>query len=235
MKKIIVADRIWKGVGFEVCPSSEDIQVFNASSNEDVLDHHRENKANLIITELNGNGMSAIQLCSIIRETPELKDVSVIACRRENDSELSQCKKCRANLVLTLPLRPGVLRCAVQQLLMIPARVLSHIPFYARCSKLCSRGSFLCESENLSISGMLIKSKADLNPGSRISFTLKLPYAGSYETQADVVRTVKTPGNQRRYGIRFSRLEPSARYAIKMLIEQQIAIEAVRCKVQGLG
>ncbi len=219
MKKIIIADRIWQGVGFEVYPDSEDIQVFKAYSNEDVLNLHRENKADLIITELYGTGMSTAQLCSVIRETPDLKYVSVIVCRKDNVIEIAQSQKCRANVVLTLPLRPGVLRRAVQQLLTIPVRAFYRIPFSARCSKLSASGSFQCEAENISITGILIQAKADLNQGDRINFTLSLPYVGSFETQAEVIRTVKTAGNRRQYGLRFSRLEPTARYAIKTIVD----------------
>ena len=237
MKKIIITDRIRQQVGFDVYPDSDDIQAFTAYSNEGVLNLHRKNKVDLIISELYGAGMSALQLCSVIREDPQLRNVSVIICCRDNEIELHQSGLCRANAVLTLPLRSSLLHRTVQQLLAIPVRAFYRIPFSARGARPSARSSFECELENISVTGMLILAKAELNQGDRINCSLTLPQVGSFEAQAEVVRNVRTAADWSQYGLQFSRLEPQVRRAIEAIVQQKVHIDAsspmIRQSVQG--
>ncbi len=220
MKKIIIVDRIRQQLGFELYPEDGDVETITAYSNEGALNMHRKQRADLIMTELYGSGMKGLQLCSTIREDPDLRKVSTIVFCRDNDIELTEGLQCRANAVMTLPVDSGFLRRTVQQLLMIPARADYRGSFIARCARLSGRSFIDCEVENISVTGMLIEADAVLKKGDRLNCSLKLPPAVSLETQAEVIRTVKTTADQRLYGLRFSHLSPSARRAIETLIQQ---------------
>jgi CheY-like chemotaxis protein len=195
--------------------------VFTAYSNEEAFDIHGRKKADLIITELYGSGMNAVQLCSQIREAPDLRHVSVIICCRDNEVELSQSRSSRANAVVTLPLKPAHLRHKIQELLAVPSRGGYRASFSARCARHSLHNPFDCIAENISVSGMLIETKADLMQGDRINCSLVLPPAASFEAQAEIVRAEKSnaAGDRIRYGLRFSRLDPLARRAIEVLVQ----------------
>jgi DNA-binding response OmpR family regulator len=214
MKKIIFTDRVKLNVGLDFFEELSDLEVLTAYSNADALRLHRKEKAALIITELYGSGMSAQQFCARIRDDGELRDVSIIVCCRDNEIELGDAAQCRANAVLTLPLRGAVLRRKVNELLSIPARGSFHAQFSARTSG-ATRMSIDCQTENISVTGMLIKADAELLQGDLLQYSLDLAPARSFAMQAEIVRN-----DRGRYGVRFSRIDPAAQRAIEILVSQ---------------
>lgn len=222
MKKIILTDRVRQSIDFGLFAEDADVEIHTAYSNEDALNLHRRKSANLILVELYGAGMNAVQFCSRIREAADLRSVSVIVCCRANDIELAEGRRCRANAVVTLPFEPMRLRQTVYRLLDIPRRGEYRARFSARSAGGPLRGPFDCEIGNISVTGMLIEAGAELNPGDRINCSLALP-AASFDTQFEVVRAVKGDSADRnRYGVRFYRLDPSARRAIEVLVEKSM-------------
>jgi DNA-binding response OmpR family regulator len=214
MKKIIFIDRVKQNVGLDFFEEMSDFEVFTAYSNDDALRIHRKEKAALIITELYGSGMSAQQFCAQVRDDEELRDVSIIVCCRDNEIERKEAAQCRANTVLTIPFSGAVLRQHVHEFLSIPTRGIFHAQFSARTS-----GAPLiaidCRTENISVTGMLIKADAELRRGDVLQYSLDLAPAGSFSIQAEVVRN-----DGDRYGVRFSRLDPAARRAIEVLVSR---------------
>ncbi len=215
MKKIILTDRIRQLIDFDLFPG-EDVELLTAYSNEDALNLHRRKRAHLILVELYGAGMNAVRFCSLIREAADLRQVSVIVCCHANDIELSESGRCRANAVVTMPFEPARLRQAVRRLLEVPHRGEYRAHFSARSAD----RPFDCEVGNISVTGMLIEAGAELNPGDKINCSLALPSA-SFDAQFEVVRAVRGgPADRTLYGVRFSRLDPSARRAIEVLVEK---------------
>lgn len=220
MKKIIVTDRIRQNIDFELFPEGADVEVLTAYSNEDALNLHRRKSAHLILVELYGSGINAVQFCSRIREAADLRRVSVLVCCRANEIELSESGRCKANGVITLPFEPLRLRHTVYRLLNIPQRGEYRARFSACSAGQSRRNNFDCEIGNISVTGMLIEAGADLNPGDKINCSLALP-AAAFDTQLEIVRVVKNNTADRNlYGVRFSRLDPSARRAIEILVEK---------------
>ncbi len=222
MKKIIITDRISQFIDFELFPETADVEMLTAYSNEEAYDIHRKKKADLIITELFGSGMNAVQFCSLIREDRDMRRVSVIICCRDNEIELGESKRCRANAVMTVPIQPSLLRHKVQELLNISLRGNCPVRFSARCARHSLRDPFDCEIENISTTGMLIEASAELNRGDRINCALVLPPAAAFEMQLEVVRTVKskTGSDRNQYGVRFSRVDQAAQRVIEKLVEK---------------
>jgi DNA-binding response OmpR family regulator len=213
MKKIIFTDRVKQSIDLDFFEEMSDFEMLTAYSNDDVLRIHRKEKAALIIIGLYGSGVSARQFCDQIREDGELRSVSIIMCCRDNGIEHREAVQCRVNAVLTLPLSAAILRGKVDELLSIPARCSFDAQFSARTSG-ASRPAIDCRTENISVTGMLIKADAELRRGDLLQYTLNLaPVARPFAVHAEVVRN-----DQGRYGVRFSRLDPAARRAIEVLV-----------------
>jgi CheY-like chemotaxis protein len=218
MKRIIMTDRIAQAIHFDLFPEADDIEIITAYSHEDALNLHRRERAHLIIIELFRAGMNAVRFCSHIRETPELRRVSVIVCCRDNDIELAESARCRANAVVTMPIEPACLRTEALRMLSIPERGEYKARFSARCTRRLPPNPFDCEIGNISVTGMLIEARADLHPGDRISCSIPLPEA-SFDTQLEIVRTEKAgSAGRNHYGVKFSGLGPDARRAIEILV-----------------
>ncbi len=220
MKKIIIVDRIRQQLNVEISPEWGEVETITAYSNEDALNVHWKHKADLIMVELYGSGMNAIQLCSMIREDPGIRKVSIIVFCRDNEIELRESRRCRANAVLTLPVQSSLLRSVVQKLLMISERTDYRLRFIAHSTRASDRGHFECEVENISVTGMLIGADAVLKKGDKISCSLALHHAVAVEALAEVTRTVTTASRHNKYGLRFFHLDPADRRAIETLIHR---------------
>jgi DNA-binding response OmpR family regulator len=214
MKKVIFIDRVKQNVSFDFFEELSEFEVLTAYSNADALRIHRKEKAALIITELYGTGMSARQFCAQIRDDGQLQDVSIIMCCRDNEIERQEAAQCRANAVLTFPLRGSVLRQKVSELLNISVRGSFHAQFSATTSG-APRMAIDCRTENISVTGMLIKADAELRRGDVLRYSLDLAPARSFPIQAEVVRN-----DRGLYGVRFARIDPVARRAIEALVSR---------------
>lgn len=212
MKKIIFIDRVKQNIGLDFFEELSDVEALTAYSNADVLRIHRKEKAAVIIIELYGTGVSARELCAQIRDDAGLRDVSIIVFCRDNEIERREAAQCRANAVLTLPLRGDLLRQAVHEFLSIPSRGSFHAQFSARTSGAAPM-AVDCSTENISVTGMLIKANAILRRGDMLQYSLDLAPARSFAVQAEVVRN-----DRDRYGVRFARIDPAARRAIEVLV-----------------
>jgi response regulator RpfG family c-di-GMP phosphodiesterase len=214
MKTIIFTDRAKQGIDHSFFEEMSGYELLTAYSNADALRIHRKEKAAIIITELYGSGMSAREFCAQIRDDRELRDVSIILFCRDNEIELNDAAQCRANAVLTLPLSRVELRRKVQEFLSIPARSTFHTQFRARTAG-ALRMAIDCRTENISVTGMLIRADAELRRGDQLQYLLDLAPSASFAMQAEVVRN-----DQGRYGVRFSHLNPAARRAIEVLVSR---------------
>ena len=225
MKKIIVADRMKQGINMDLLEELMEHELFTAYSNEDVLNIHRKERADLIITELYGSGMGALQLCSFLRADADLRRVSVIVYCRDNEIERSEAERCRANAILTLPVAETLLRRKVQEFLNIPSRGRFSARFSARRASGPGQGVIDCRTENISVTGMLIEADTELHRGDRIQYALALAGQQPFTMQAEVVRTEEhaMSAHRNRYGVRFSRIDPAARRAIEDLVSQSPA------------
>lgn len=214
MIKIIILDRLKQNIGLDLLEVFSDFEVLTAYSNEDALRLHRKEKAALIITELYGSGMNTPEFCSQIRDDEELRNTSIIVYYRDNEVELKEARLCRANAVLTLPLHGSLLIEKSRKFLNISTRGSFHAQFSARTSRVPSM-TIDCRTENISVTGMLIKADAELRRGDLLHYSLSLAPAQSFAMQGEVVRN-----EQGRYGVRFSRLDHAARSAIEILVSQ---------------
>jgi DNA-binding response OmpR family regulator len=212
MKKIILTDRVRQNIDGSLLQDLSDFELFTAYSNDDALRIHRKERASLIIAELFGAGLNGRQLCAQIREDAALRGVSIILGCRDNEVELQEAAQCRANAVLTFPLRSSVLRRKIAELLRVPARGRYEARFSARVAR-APLSSIDCRVENISATGMLIKADAELRQGDQLQYSLDLAPARSYPVVAVVVRN-----DRDRYGIRFSRIDPAALSAIEAIV-----------------
>ncbi len=214
MKSIILLDRVKQNVGLDFFEEMSEYEMLTAYSNADALRIYRKERAAVIITELYGSGMITQHFCAQVREDAELRDVSIIVCCRDNEIERMEAAQCRANAVLTFPLHGAELRQKVHEFLSIPPRGSFQAQFSARTSK-APRVAIDCRTENISVTGMLIKADAELSRGDVLQYSLELAPARSFAMQAEVVRN-----DRGSYGVRFSHPDPAALRAIEALVSR---------------
>jgi two-component system chemotaxis response regulator CheY len=224
MKKIMVAQDINKILQQKNSfLQRADIKVFTAASNDEALKIHREERVHLIITQLDMPGMASEQFCSLVREDPELRAVSVIMICTNNRAEIEQSSRCRANAVILRPVNPALLLAKAQQLLDISWRETYRVLLSLTVDGNAKDTPFFCRSQNISTSGMLIETDKTLPHGDRVICSFFLPDSMRIQTAGEIVRIPQqaTGSTVKQYGVKFSNLTPEARQALEAFVEKK--------------
>ncbi len=219
MKKVIITDQFKQHLDPEFFIEFADVELVTAYSNDQALWMHRDRKADLIITELYGVGMNTVQFCSQLREDEGMRGVSIIVYCRDNEMEIRESARCRANTVMKLPVNRALLRETMQRFLSVPPRRTVRTTFSVRRS-VSADVNIDCLMENISMTGMLFESGTNLQKGEKLYCTLTLPSLPPIVTQAEVIRTgkEKSSSNNIWYGVKFSGLDPAAQRAIERIV-----------------
>jgi CheY-like chemotaxis protein len=233
MKKVIIADDIMTLVEKDRSFFSRSgIRTIGAASNDEILDLHRTEKANLIITKLDMPGMSGENLCSLIRTDNTLRSVSIIIVCSETTANLQRCTQCGANAFISSPVNTAVLLQEAHQLLHITQRKTCRIPLKVRLEGESMGKPFSGSIENISTAGLLFHTEADLFEGDDIHCSFDLPDSGRIYLSADVVRTVEpqeSPSLKKRYGVRFTDIGDADASSIEAFIKTKTKPHLSRC------
>lgn len=200
-----------------------DVRVLTAASNDELLNIHRAEHANLIITQLDLPGMQVERLCSLIRGDEQLRDVSMLMVCANNPSAIEQSGRCRANAVLLRPVNAALLLAKAQQLLEVALRGTYRVLLSATVEGQSSDDSFFCQSRNISATGMLIETDKTLAAGDKISFSFFLPGSKRVQATGKIVRMLEKgqDGSANQYGLLFTDLTPDARRQLDSFIEKK--------------
>jgi CheY-like chemotaxis protein len=200
--------------------SNAGIKIYTAATNDELLSIHREVKANLIITHLDMSGIKIVDLFKIIRNNKDLRDVSVIMICKGNLANRELCRQCGANAIITMPVDKDLLNSKVRQLLNIAPR-----KNYRAALAVAIEGKFKDRplpfwTENISASGMLIKTEEPLSRDAGIFVSFFLPDGSHVSGYGEITRVIKLedePGFL--YGVKFTSIDQDVKSAIKEAVK----------------
>lgn len=224
MKKILIAQDIHNLLeNSNTFLSRADFAVFDASTNDELLDLHRTERADLIITKLDMPGMPTEQLCSLIREDSGLRAVSLIMISENTPAAVEQSSRCRANAVLLRPVHPVLLMAKAQQLLDIAARETLRVLLSASVDGHSENEPICCRTSNVSSTGMLIEADQPLAEGGRLTCVFYLPNARKIKAACKIIRALeRAPGDEDyKYGLMFTDITPEAKKLLIDYVEKQ--------------
>ncbi len=223
MKKVLIAEELkYLFADQEGFFKRQGISLFTARTNEDMLRIHRKEHVNLIITQIEMPGIRSEELFNIIRDSKDLQQVSTIIVCRDTLDHRQRCKGCRANFTFTLPVDAALLNQKVEQFLnIVPRRSYRAMLAVAIQGKFKNKPlSF--RTENISASGMLIKSEEPLAKGDGIFFSFFLAdgtHASGYGEIARVVQVKATP-EAYLYGIKFTNVDDDVKSALERAVKK---------------
>lgn len=223
MKKVLIAQDLKHLLQRENSFFSRaDIQVLTAGTNDDLLDIHRSERVDLIITHLDLPGMSPERATARIREDAELRTVQLIMICANNRSAIEQCSRCRPNAVFLRPVNPSLLLSRAQRLLDISSRETSRLLITVSVEGSAEESIFFCQSRDVSASGMLIETDKTLPPGSRVVCSFSLPDSTRIQAAGEIVRSPKqASGNLHLYGVKFVSLSSEEQTALETFIDKK--------------
>jgi len=200
-----------------------DIALFFAATNDDLLRSHIEHEADLIVTTFNRSDLSAESLFSIIKRSTALRKALLVLVCDDTPGLKERGKRCGASMVLTLPIDQALLNRKMLELLEVSPRKAYRVVSNVAVDGKFRNRPFLCRSENISATGMLVRAREDLEPGDRLTCSFYLPDGTRIQASGEVVRAAAqgagSDGNL--YGIKFTDLDERQRTALALFIERE--------------
>jgi DNA-binding response OmpR family regulator len=198
-----------------------DFQLFTAPSAKDIIKTHRTEQVDLIVLQLDMDGMRAEDICSFLREEEALKNVSILIICDNTKAELARAEKCKANSYVTRSVLQEHLMQKVGQLLAIPERQDYRVLLKVTIKSTTNNTSFFCSSYNISVTGMLIETERVFAKSDIISCSFFLPNSGQIITDAMIMRVMASGNNTFQYGIRYVNMEPRYQGVIDAFVKRR--------------
>jgi DNA-binding response OmpR family regulator len=224
MKKILLVNSVLaaleKEKGFL---ARADFRILAATSGKDALRIHREEKADLIVADMDTHDMGGDLLCSLVRQDKQIRNVSCLLVCSNSADDLKRVARCGANGWIARPVDAARLLAKVEQLLAISTRSSYRVLVRVKVHGTTDTETFFCTSENISASGILIETDNLLNRGDRITCSFFLPGSKQIVAEGEVVRSAKKLEETHQYGVRFVNLSPDASEEIEKFIAAAIA------------
>ena len=178
------------------------VDVLTAADGASALAVHRNERADLLVMDLDLPDGPAEQLCDGVRADQALRRVSLLVLCGADEAERRRAADCRANAHIVRPAEPQALAEEITRLLSIPQRALCRVLARVTLGERDSARSFFCTSENVSATGILVETEELLHLGDVLDCSFFLPGRLKVATQGKVVREACTP-NGRQFGIQF--------------------------------
>jgi len=206
----------------------KDIAVITADTNDDLLTLHVENVADLIISRPDLPGARIESVFGIIRKSDRLKRVGVIMICERSAFDQERCRRSGANLILTAPVDRALLMEKTVQLLNVAPRKDYRVVLNVTAQGKYQNRTFLCRTENISASGLLIRAALGLAPGDQVSCSFYLPDSTKVSAHGAVMRAAKHPddGKETHYGICYTFIEAKIRDKIEAYVNRERVLRA---------
>jgi DNA-binding response OmpR family regulator len=221
MKNLLIAERL-KPIMMDATAflRRSDIAVHTAASNEEILRHHLEKGSHLIVTTPSLPGMACETLFHIIRRGDTMKKVSLFLICEDTPLHQELARRCSSNAVMTMPVHSPLFADKVRQLLDISPRQSYRVILKITADGRNNNRPVMCNSVNISTSGMLIRAKEDFSRGDRIACSFHLPDGRRVSADGNVVRSFRDRASDvGHYGVRFQALGEGSQAAIASFIE----------------
>ncbi len=196
------------------------VAIFTAATNEDLLKVHKKEKLDLIVTRLDLPGMKCEELFSLIRESPDLREVSTIIICKDTLAHRERVRHCNTNAFFTMPVKPELLHLKMQQYLNVAPRKEYRAALAIAISGTFKNRPLPFRTENISASGMLIRAEEPLAQGDGVYFSFFLPNGTHVSGYGEISRVEAVPASTGvfLYGIQYTDIEPD----VKSLIEAAV-------------
>jgi DNA-binding response OmpR family regulator len=226
MKKALISiDLLSLYMTDESALNRTDVKVLSAASNEAFLNTHTKEKIDLIVTRLDMPGsIKSEELFAQIRKDKELREVSIIIICEDTPEQRERSIKCGANAIFLKPVDIDLLHVKMRQLLSIAPRQ----PYREMLQIVDVEGkfggrAFFGQGENISTSGMLLKTQNIFTESDQMHFTFYLPDGTRAKVRGKVIRTIKQEltTNSGRYGVEFTEINQKIQSAIEMYVQKK--------------
>jgi CheY-like chemotaxis protein len=224
MKKILITRDIHALLNQEsTFLNRSDLRVFVGATSDELLQIHRSERVDVIITSRGLPGMPCERFCSLIREDAGLRTVSIIMTCADDPDAIRESGRCRANSILLEPLHSVLVAAKAEQLLNIAARETLRVLLNADVLGESGDSSFYGRTVNVSASGLFIETGRRLPAETRLSCRFYLPAAaGQVRVMGKIVRIIEPAARNDvyQYGLMFTEIAPEVRKQLADYVDE---------------
>jgi len=200
-------------------------RILTAMSGEEALEIAKAEKPDIVLLDYVMPGIAGDEVCRRVKDDPNTKDTIVIMVTTKGDEKDTKlCRDAGCDDIVLKPINQRELLEKVARYLDIEYRVHFRILIRIEVEGRWRDGFFMGEANDLSRSGMLLTSDAELKVGERINVQFVVP--GSREpisvtgSVARVTADNEKPGKFL-IGLEFEDLEPEIEQAITNYIDSR--------------
>ncbi|MGC2062068.1 MAG: PilZ domain-containing protein [Thermodesulfovibrionales bacterium] len=221
MKKMLVVDNLSAVTEWSAgLMNRSELTVLTASSADEALEMHRAEKVDLVLIDLQVSGMSPEAFCAAVRQDETTRATSILIACRNISAEIDRALHCKANDYITKPIDVNILAQKAGRLLNIAQRKNCRVLLRISVDGKTTDAPFFCTSQNISATGMLIKTEKLLEKEEPISCAFYLPGSERIVAEAVVIWALREADGTWQYGIHFSNLSPVYCTAIETFISR---------------
>jgi CheY-like chemotaxis protein len=196
------------------------VRVYTAGTGEEILQIHRKELMDLIITPIDVPDTGFEQIAVAIRSDFMTRAVRLALVAPNNRTAIEACSRCKPDAVVLRPVFPAVLLARAQQLLGVDWRENYRVILTVSVTGSAGDSTFFCRSRDISASGLLIETDRVLAPGSRLTCSFSLPGAVRIQAVGEVVRIVENPASSsHQYGIKFMQIPAPEREYLESFMD----------------
>lgn len=225
MKKFLVTDNLEmvKEAGSPIL-SRKDIEIFTASSAEEILNIYRMENVNLITTDFDLTGTEPDEICNVlkkIRAEDSLNNVSIITICDNEKSAISRAYACKANANIVKPVDFDMLFREITRFLNLSCRESHRALLTAAVQGEKRNKKFFSNSLDISNTGMLFETDEVLEEGDSVKCSF---FIGRFlrTLKGKIVRVDKKAPDKNYYGMLFSELDPYSKAKIDEFVDESI-------------
>lgn len=192
-------------------------QVFTAGSAREALQIHRQERVDLIISDMDLPDMGGHNFCFMVRREEGLRYAALMLICNDTADDLAHAAQCGANAWFARPVRPTAVLEKLEELLAVAKRQDYRVLLKVQVAGSTGPETFFCQSRNISASGMLFETDRVLVQDDVVTCMFFLPGSPQIVADAEVVRAVRINGLHH-YGIRFRDLPHESTREIERFI-----------------
>lgn len=196
-------------------------QLLTATGGAEALKLHKEYFFDLILADLELEGMDGNRFCSLLRAEENLRHVPVILICHNISSSIERVKQSNASAIIMKPIDPIQLVETIGRFIDVQIGRNKRVVLKVVVISKNYAHEFTCFSHDLSTTGILIETEYHLELCSRIVCRFSLPGSCQIETAGEVVRSLSTLDSKCLYGIKFFNLPLSCRRGINDYVASQ--------------
>ncbi len=225
MKKIIVAQDVQSVMTKAmVFLQRSKITVLTAATHDEMLKLHIKENCHLLVTKIDTPGLECETLIRTIRASDHTRDISIIVLYNDTVEHRDRIGRCGANAVFPLPIATFIFVAKVQEFLNSAARRPYGVVMSMTVEGKHKNRPFLANLENLSSSGILVKTTEQIARGEQVVCSFYLPDGEHISSAGEIVWVVppEPSSDVSRYGIRFTSLTNKEEAILASFVEKNI-------------